>query len=262
MNRTSFRLETRSRAKDKDELKRAMLTIEKVRKWEKKWVHAGPANCSLKVFKWVPVQDRSSDKKKDRKESDSKDPNQSGFSTPTEDSNSSLPSPVPPSEDSQGADSMQDFSQNKNDSVSLSFAQESSSNPPITNTENSNTVTSFSSFNAKLLAESSNQGSEDSTSNLGLSLQSNMDDSLTGFSQELIMAASKVSQSQGAKESTSLGTNFERVASKQTLNVGDSTKAQEADNVSNTESNRHSSNSGEPATKRPRTEEASSQPTS
>lgn len=48
-----MRLETRSRAKD--DVKRVMLSVERVRKWEKKWVNVGPSSCTLKVFKWVPV---------------------------------------------------------------------------------------------------------------------------------------------------------------------------------------------------------------
>ncbi|VDN04769.1 unnamed protein product [Thelazia callipaeda] len=47
----SQRAETRNRAKD--ELKRVINSVDKVRKWEKKWIVV--KDTQIKLFRWVPV---------------------------------------------------------------------------------------------------------------------------------------------------------------------------------------------------------------
>ncbi|XP_031634162.1 B-cell CLL/lymphoma 7 protein family member B [Contarinia nasturtii] len=54
----SVRAETRSRAKD--DIKRVMQAVDKVRHWEKKWVTIG--DTTMKIYKWVPIS--SSEQKK------------------------------------------------------------------------------------------------------------------------------------------------------------------------------------------------------
>ena len=55
----SFRAETRSRAKD--DLRKVMKAVEKVQKWEKRWIVL--SDTSMKVYKWVPMRPKISPSK-------------------------------------------------------------------------------------------------------------------------------------------------------------------------------------------------------
>ncbi|KAK9879968.1 hypothetical protein WA026_008479 [Henosepilachna vigintioctopunctata] len=61
----SIRAETRSRAKD--DIKKVMNVIDRVRHWEKKWVTIG--DTTMKIYKWVPAA--NSESKKIQKQKDS-----------------------------------------------------------------------------------------------------------------------------------------------------------------------------------------------
>ncbi|XP_030380766.1 B-cell CLL/lymphoma 7 protein family member A [Scaptodrosophila lebanonensis] len=75
----SVRAETRSRAKD--DIKRVMQAVDKVRHWEKKWVTI--TDTTMKIYKWVPISSNSEKKSKLQMSNKISDKENSQKGTPT-----------------------------------------------------------------------------------------------------------------------------------------------------------------------------------
>ncbi|XP_040842822.1 B-cell CLL/lymphoma 7 protein family member A isoform X2 [Ochotona curzoniae] len=124
MSGRSVRAETRSRAKD--DIKRVMAAIEKVRKWEKKWVTVG--DTSLRIYKWVPVTEPKVDEKNKNKKKGKDEKCGSEVTTPE---NSASPGMMDMHDDNSNQSSIADASPIKQEnSGSSSPAPEPSSAAP------------------------------------------------------------------------------------------------------------------------------------
>ncbi|KAL2094641.1 hypothetical protein ACEWY4_009360 [Coilia grayii] len=116
MSGRSVRAETRSRAKD--DIKKVMAAIERVRRWEKRWVTVG--DTSLRIFKWVPIVDS---KEKDKnKHSSNVDRELNNYPAETPSANNSL---LDFQDENSNQSSLSDMYQTKVDSSSNSSPQPS-----------------------------------------------------------------------------------------------------------------------------------------
>lgn len=145
------RAETRSRAKE--DIKRVIHAIDKVRKWEQKWVTIG--DTTMKIFKWVPIANQDVSKKShgkgkktDKKNGDLKAgtdgkplkpsliSEESNMSTASQDTNLRAPSSVYTDEDTkQSQDSNCSDNTNFNEDSNMSFPGSTNNTQSATDAE-------------------------------------------------------------------------------------------------------------------------------
>ncbi|KAG5284731.1 hypothetical protein AALO_G00029860 [Alosa alosa] len=118
MSGRSVRAETRSRAKD--DIKKVMAAIERVRRWEKRWVTVG--DTSLRIFKWVPIVDTKEKEKSKHAATVDRELNNYPAEAPSENNSSVL---LDFQDENSNQSSLSDMYQPKVDSSSTSSPQPS-----------------------------------------------------------------------------------------------------------------------------------------